>query len=57
MKSRKDTFKAKLIKCNFCQFEQQTFSSDFVVCNNQDCKKQIEVKSNLIKIVNGGEGK
>lgn len=56
MKSKKDTIKCHLIKCNFCLFEQQTFETDLVICNNQNCKQQIDIKKNLIKIVNGGEG-
>ena len=59
MKSKKDTNKCSLIRCPNpnCLFEQQTFEKSEVICNNQDCKQKINIKENLIKIVNGGEGK
>lgn len=56
MKSKKNTIKCSVIRCPNCSFQQQTFERDFIICNNQDCKKQIDVKKNLIKLVNGGEG-
>lgn len=47
-----------LIRCPNpnCKFEQQTLNFKSVICNNADCKKEIDVQANLIKIVNGGEG-
>jgi hypothetical protein len=45
-----------LVCCPNCKFEQQTLSFNATICNNADCKKEIDVQKNLIKIVNGGEG-
>jgi hypothetical protein len=45
-----------LIRCPSCKFEQQTLNFKMTICNNAECKKEIDVQANLVKIVNGGEG-